>query len=244
MIGVVLAAGKGTRLRKCTGECNCKALKKIDDMYLIEFALNNLIDLDISRVVIVIGQQGELIKKTIGDKYKGLKVSYAYQPYQKGLINAFVQALDVIESNEDVVLQLADEIFIDLKAEDIKTYISKMFFDFYCGITYENNYEKIKNNFSIEIDENSNIKKCTEKPRVVSNNIKGTGFCIFKHSVLKLLKNIYDENSNIPNDLCDYLNYLIGEGKRGLAFCLAEKEFNINTPFDLKEAEDHLLTRK
>lgn len=242
MIGVILAAGKGTRLKKSTGEYGCKALKKINDMYLIEFALNNLIDLDISKVVIVIGQQGEMIKNTIGDKYKGIKISYAYQPFQKGLINAFVQAIDEIKSNEDVVLQLADEIFINFNANNIKTYINEMLYDFYCGITYENNYEKIKNNFSIEVDNTAIIKKCTEKPVVVTNNLKGTGFCIFKYHTLQMLKSIYDENSNTPEDLCDYLNYLISKKEKGITFCVAEKEFNINTLSDLKEAEAHFLT--
>lgn len=237
MVGVILAAGNGVRLKNSTGEDGCKALRKINDIHLIEFALNNFIELGIDKVIIVVGKQGELIKNAIGYEYKDIVVSYAYQPHQKGLINAFVHALDVIINDEDVVLQLADEIFIDLKAENIKTLISKMAYDFYCGITYESNPEKIKNNFSIETDENSIVKKCTEKPSVVMNNIKGTGFCIFKNTSIQLLKSIYDENTNTPNDLCDYLNYLITESKKGLAFCLAEKEFNINTVSDLTEAE-------
>lgn len=240
MVGVILAAGNGVRLKKSTGEDGCKALKKINDIYLIEFALNNLIELNVSKVIIVVGKYGELIKNVIGYEYKGLKVAYACQPYQKGLINAFVQTVDMIGNDEDVVLQLADEIFIDLKAEAIKAHICEMVFDFYCGITYENNPEKIKNNFSIETDENSIIKKCTEKPLVVTNNIKGTGFCIFKQNALQLLKNTYDENANTPNDLCDYLNCLIAENKKGLAFCLAEKEFNVNTLSDLEEVKAFL----
>lgn len=239
MVGVILAAGNGVRLKNSTGEDGCKPLRIINDIHLIEFALNNYIELGIGKVIIVVGKQGELVKNAIGYEYKGIEVSYAYQPHQRGLINAFIYALDAISNDEDVVLQLADEIFIDLKAENIKTHISEMTYDFYCGVTYENNLEKIKNNFSIETDENSIVRKCTEKPSVVINNIKGTGFCIFKNTSIQLLKSVYDENTNTPNDLCDYLNYLIAENKKGLAFCLAEKEFNINTLSDLTEAESY-----
>lgn len=238
MVGIILAAGNGERLKKSSGTDGCKAWTKIHHMHLIEFALENLMQLNINKVVIVVGKQGDLIKDAIGYEYKDLEVSYVYQSNQKGLINAFVQALQVID--DSVVLQLADEIFIDLKADDVKNYINEMDCDFYCGITYEDNQEKIRNNFSVETDENSFIRKCIEKPSIVTNNIKGTGFCIFKHNVVKWLKDTYDEITNTPNDLCDFLNSLVNENKKGLAFCLAQKEFNINTLSDLEEVKAFL----
>ncbi len=239
MVGVILAAGNGVRLRTSTGGDGCKALRKINDTYLIELALNNFVDLELDKVIIVVGQQGEMIKNAMGYEYKGIKISYSYQAQQKGLINAFVQALDSIDEGEDVVLQLVDEILVDLKADSIKALAKEMAFDFYCGITYENNPEKIKNNFSVETDGDLIIEKCTEKPSVVVNNIKGTGFCIFRHNAVQILKSIYNEAENTPNELCDFLNFLISENKKGMAFCLAEREFNINTASDLSEAENY-----
>lgn len=239
MTGVILAAGNGVRLKDTTGEDVCKALRKINDTYLIEFALNNLVELNIDKAVIVVGKQGELIKKAVGSEYRGIEISYAYQTEQRGLINAFMQAVELIES-DDVVLQLADEIFVGFKSESINALAGEMTFDFCCGFTYENDKEKIKGNFSVETDENSVMIKCTEKPSIVTNNIKGTGFCIFKRSSVELLKSIYDEATNKPDDLCDFLNFLISVNRKGLAFCLAEKEFNINTASDITEAENFL----
>jgi small subunit ribosomal protein S4e len=82
-------------------------------------------------------------------------VHYVYQSQQKGLVDAFVQALKVMNCNETVVLQLSDEIFIDLKTESIIDEVESGKFDFYCGTTYEENSEKIKNNFSVETDDGS-----------------------------------------------------------------------------------------
>ena len=236
MIGIILAAGDGTRLKNSTGEDCCKALKKINDTYLIEYALNNLVELGIDRACVVIGKQGELIKEAIGAEYKGLKISYVLQKQQKGLMNALVQAIDSLDKTEDILLQLADEIFVGLKTEDIKSAISEMSSDFYCGVTYDENPDKIKNNFSVVSDENQVIEKCTEKPKTVINNIKGTGFCIFSAESVRALKLMYNESSNIPNDLCDYMNSLIAQGKKGTALVVAEKEFNINTLADVQEA--------
>lgn len=244
MVGIILAAGDGTRLKNSTEEESCKVLQKVNNTHLIEFALNNLVALNVTNALVVVGKYGDLIKSVIGDEYKGLKITYVHQSNQLGLGNAFVQALKHMSSIDDIILQLADEIFVDFKSEAVKKLINADEYDFYCGVTYEENEEKIKANYSVETDEKLLIKKCTEKPAVVENNIKGTGFCVFKSEALQYLKNKYNETDNTPSDLCDYINCLIAGGKKGLAFCLAEKEFNINTISDLAEARDFFVNRE
>ena len=240
MIGVILAAGDGTRLSISTGQDICKALRKINNTHLVEFALNNLIELDANEVYIVVGKQGDLIKNTIGNKYKTLNVHYVNQPQQKGLMNAFLQALNVMNCSETVVLQLSDEIFIDLDTDAIKNAIKTENVDFYCGVTLEENPEKIRNNFSVETDGDSVLIKCIEKPQVVTNNVKGTGFTIFNGKTQKVIKEVYDSDPDKLCDLCDCFNYLVATGYRGLTLNVAKLEFNINTVSDLLEAESFL----
>lgn len=244
MVGIILAAGNGTRLKNSIGSDCCKALTKINDMYLIEFALNNILQLGVDKVCIVIGKQGDLIKAAIGDEYKDIQVTYAFQQQQKGLINALVHGISSVGGDEDIILQLADEVLVGLKADDIRNAISQTEYDFYCGVTFEDDENKIKNNFSVDVDEKSVIIACKEKPVEIINNIKGTGFCIFRNSAVKLLKSMYNESTNIPNDLCDYMNSLIAAGKSGSALFVADKEFNINTYRDLEEVLNFLNKNK
>ncbi len=240
MIGVILAGGDGTRLAQSTGQNICKSLRKIKDKHLIEFALDNLINLGATKVYIVVGKQGDLIKKAIGDKYKSLDVNYVCQMEQIGLIDAFVQALKVIDDSETVVLQLADEILINLNTQEIKNAINNDQIDFYCGVTKEENEQKIKNNFSVETDDDTFLVKCVEKPKVVINDIKGTGFTVFSGKTQKLVKETYLSTPEKVKELCDSFNFLIEKGYRGVAFLVAEREFNINTLSDLTEAEEFL----
>ena len=234
MIGVILAAGDGTRLAKSTGQNICKPLRKINNKHLLEYSLDNLIELGATKAYIVVGKQGNLIKDAFGNDYKGLKLQYVCQKEQKGLMNAFVEALMVMDCDETVILQLSDEIFIDLKFEEIKKALQKDF-DFYCGITFEDDIQKIKNNFSVEADNESRLIKCIEKPQVVTNNIKGTGFTIFSAEMLNIIKTHTE-----LRDLCDSFNYLTENGYKGLTLNIAEREFNINTLDDLTEAEECL----
>ena len=231
MIGVILAAGDGTRLAKSTGQNICKPLRKINNKHLLEYSLDNLIEVGATKAYIVVGKQGNLIKDAFGNDYKGLKLQYVCQKEQKGLMNAFVEALMVMDCDETVILQLSDEIFIDLKFEEIKKALQKDF-DFYCGITFEDDIQKIKNNFSVEADNESRLIKCIEKPQVVTNNIKGTGFTIFSAEMLNIIKTHTE-----LRDLCDSFNYLTENGYKGLTLNIAEREFNINTLDDLTEAE-------
>lgn len=239
MVGVILAAGDGKRLKDSKNDDCCKPLIKLNEKHLITYALDNLLQLKIPEAYIVIGKEGALIKNTIGNEYDGIKIHYVCQQEQIGLVNALVQALKVISCDETVILQLSDEIFIDLNTESILNALESLSYDFYCGVTPEENIEKIKNNFSVETDNESLIIECIEKPTVVTNNIKGTGFTIFSGKAQKIIKEIYESEPDKLYDLCDCFNFL-ATNHRGLAFSVAKKEFNINTVSDLTEAERFL----
>lgn len=240
MVGVILAAGDGKRLKNSRKEDCCKPLIKLNKRYLIDYALDNLVQLKASDAYIVIGKEGALIQCAIGDDYKGIKLHYVEQQEQKGLIDAFVQALKVMKSNETVILQLSDELFIDLNNDAIINALEIENCEFYCGVTFEENPEKIKNNFSVETNDEALIINCVEKPKIVTNNIKGTGFTIFSGKAQKIIKETYEATPEKLYDLCDSFNYLIALGYNGLVFHVAEKEFNINTVSDLTEAEAFL----
>lgn len=240
MVGVILAAGDGKRLKNSGNEDCCKPLIKTNRKRLIEYALDNLIELDVTEAYIVVGKEGDLIKSILGNAYNGLKIFYVIQQERKGLINAFAQAVDHICYNGPVILQLSDEIFIDLKTEQIKKHIKTKAYDFYCGITYEDNPEKIKSNFSVEVDDKGVVKECTEKPDKVINNIKGTGFCVFNTVALQTLRENNTSDVESLYDLCDYINNLVKNNMKGLALHIAEKEFNVNTFADLFEAQNYL----
>lgn len=235
MIGIILAAGDGTRLKNSIDEFCCKPLIKVNKKSLIEYSLDNLANLGISEAYIVIGKEGSLIKTTLGDKYKKINIQYVYQSKQQGLINAFAQALKFIDESESVVLQLSDELFVNFKTETVKSIIESGDSDFYCGVTYEENAQKIKNNFSVEFDESLKLLTCIEKPTEIKNNVKGTGFCIFGKNALDTLRKTYDESTDTPKDLCDYMRIMIAKNLLGSILFIADREFNINTASDLDD---------
>ena len=51
---------------------------------------------------------------------------------------------------------------------------------------------------------------------------------MFSKACVETLLSAYAANKGAENELCDFINLLISEGKRGLAVKIAEEEININ----------------
>lgn len=108
---VILAAGKGTRLKASTS----KPLVKINDKSLIEYVIDNAMQL-VNRIYIVAGNHNmDELREYLGDGY-----IYCLQEEQLGTAHAFKCALDKIESDSgNVMLLYADTPLI--KKETIKS---------------------------------------------------------------------------------------------------------------------------
>ena len=231
MIGLILAAGEGKRLFGADSAGGCKPLVTVNGKKLLSYSLDNLISLGVEKAVIVAGSYIDDIRKSFGSSYDGIELVYAYQEEAKGIVNAILSAEEFL--CDDFVLQLSDEIFVGL---NLSCNPLQNTAGFAVGYVVEKDQDKIKGNYSIETDAAGNLLKCTEKPTVVTNEYKGTGFCLFKKQMVEILKTAYDPETNRPNDLCDFINLLIHEEKVGCIFEVADREFNINTETDLNDA--------
>lgn len=233
MIGIILAAGKGKRLMKDTGIDRAKALIFIGGKRLIEYALENLHLMQVEKIYIVVGEHKNEVVEAVGDNYRGIPIAYVIQTEPIGLINAISKVLPFCDTG--AVVQLSDEIFINPNTDYIKSFQNQNA-DFLCGIIKEGEPERIKENYSVLADMNGYIIRTHEKPTQIINDMKGTGFCIFNKSCMDILRRVYSEDENTPFDLCDFMNLLVWEGKKGKCFEVAKKELNINTKADLDYA--------
>lgn len=96
MQAVILAAGKGLRLRPFT-EKHPKPLIGVGDKPLLEHTLNSLPD-QISEIIIIIGYLGDQIVNHFGDNWNGKPIQYVTQHELLGTGDALLRAKDLLHT--------------------------------------------------------------------------------------------------------------------------------------------------
>lgn len=113
MQALILAAGMGKRLGDLT-QNNTKCMVKVNDVPLIDRLLTQLSKINLNRVVIVIGYEGEKLKQYLGESYNGLKIEYINNPIYDKTNNIYSLSLAKKElSEDDTILVESDLIFED-----------------------------------------------------------------------------------------------------------------------------------
>ena len=117
MIAVILAAGRGVRLRPLTHEIP-KGLIEIDGKTLLERSLDNLSKYDIKEAIIVTGHLGDMIKNKLGINYDGIKITYIENKEYatSGSMYSFSKAKEIIDDDDDDVILLESDLLYDEKA--------------------------------------------------------------------------------------------------------------------------------
>ncbi len=112
MQAIILAAGMGKRLGEFTKE-NTKCMVPVNGITLIDRMLSQLADLNLKRVVIVIGYQGQKVKDHIGSDYKGLKIEYINNPIYDKTNNIYSLSLAKNYLKQDDSLLIESDLILD-----------------------------------------------------------------------------------------------------------------------------------
>lgn len=107
MQAVILAAGKGIRMRPLT-ETTPKPLLKMRGKPLLEYAFEAL-PKEIDEVILVVGYLDEQIKKYFGNSFAGKKIRYVKQENLYGTARALFEAREYI--TDRFLVLMADDIY-------------------------------------------------------------------------------------------------------------------------------------
>ena len=112
MQAIILAAGMGKRLGEYTKN-NTKCMVPVNGVPLIDRVLQQLSGLNLSRVVIVVGYEGQKLIDYIGNEYNGLKIEYIFNKIYDKTNNIYSLALAKDKMQEDDTLLLESDLIFD-----------------------------------------------------------------------------------------------------------------------------------
>ena len=191
--GIILAAGKGTRLMPATIPAS-KPLLPLYDKPMIYYPLETLIRLGIKDILFIVQEDDLLIfKKTFGSGSDvGLNFSYEIQNVQKGIADAYFIAEKFLEGSPSV-LALSDNVFLGKKYFDYANSALLKMQDV-GGSVFGLPVPDPEKFGVIELDENNNIIGIEEKPSKPKSNLIIPGFYFFDSDASEYAKTLKPSN--------------------------------------------------
>ena len=191
--GIILAAGKGTRLMPATIPAS-KPLLPLYDKPMIYYPLETLIRLGIKDILFIVQEDDLLIfKKTFGSGSDvGLNFSYEIQNVQKGIADAYFIADKDLDGNPSV-LALSDNVFLGKKYFDYANSALLKMQDV-GGSVFGLPVPDPEKFGVIELDENNNIIGIEEKPSKPKSNLIIPGFYFFDSDASEYAKTLKPSN--------------------------------------------------
>ena len=187
MKGIVLAAGKGTRLYPMT-KTVCKPLLPVYDKPLIYYPIAILMQAGISEILVIVPPGEEAAFNTLlgdGSQY-GLKITYAEQPVPRGIADALLIGQKFV-GEDRVCLVLGDNIFYaPTLAATLKRAAANEW-----GATVFGYWVEDPRPFGVvEFDKDGRAISIEEKPRHPKSNYIVPGLYFYDHQVMEIARNL------------------------------------------------------
>lgn len=112
MQAIILAAGMGKRLGEYTKN-NTKCMVPVNGTPLIDRLLGQLSNLNLNRVVIVVGYEGQKLIDYLGNEFKGLPIEYVHNPVYDKTNNIYSLALAKQQLQEDDTLLIESDLIFE-----------------------------------------------------------------------------------------------------------------------------------
>ena len=187
MKGIILAAGKGTRLYPMTKPV-CKPLLPVYDKPMLYYPLSALLQAGCDEVMIIIppGEQ-KAFEDLFGDGSQiGIRIVYEEQLVPRGIADALLIASD-FAAGDSVCLVLGDNIFYSPDLEDILKKAASQT----QGATVFGYWVDDPRAFGVvEFDDAGNAVSIEEKPRYPKSNYIVPGIYFYDQQVMEIARNL------------------------------------------------------
>ncbi|HVL38030.1 MAG TPA: sugar phosphate nucleotidyltransferase [Fimbriimonadaceae bacterium] len=210
MKGVILAAGKGTRLYPVTHHIP-KPLLPIANRPTLEYAFDKLKEMEVRDICIVVGEMEAQMREALGDGSQfDLRLAYVRQTDPKGLAHAVGFAREFV-AGDDFVLYLGDAIY----SEGFEAH-ARRFRESGCANLNIVKPVEDPSRFGVANVEGERIVKLVEKPKEPESNLAMAGMYFFGPQLWEVLPDLQPSGRG-EYEITDAIQMMIDRGETVLA---------------------------
>lgn len=239
MTGVVLAAGKGSRIAQLPTMLPKAVLPVLGDP-IIFGQLRTMVSLGIRKCYVVVGHLGYSVVREIERlPNPGIEIDYIEQEQTLGIAHS-VGCLEPY-INGPFMLFLGD---IYLRAPNIIEMLrifSQGNIHGVLGAIKESRSEMIRRNFCIVADGSGRVTQVLEKPSQPVSNLKGVGVYVFDTNIFDAIKRTPRTAMRNEYEITHSIQILIDDGNDVRVSLSIEKDLNLTYPEDLLTVNLQLL---
>lgn len=188
MKGIILAAGKGTRLYPMTRPV-CKPLLPIYDKPMIYYPLAVLLQAGIREILIITPPGGEraAFEKLLGDgSALGVSITYAVQPVARGIADALLIGEGFLQG-DDVCLVLGDNLFF---SPNFPQQLAQARRNRSGATIFGYKVEDPRSFGVVEFDAQGNVLSLEEKPKQPKSDYIVPGLYFYDAQAIEIAKNL------------------------------------------------------
>jgi len=241
VIGIVLAAGKGTRMKSDLP----KVLNELFFAPMIHHVLDTLNELSLKNNVVVTGHHGELVEASL----RGYSVSFVRQEQQLGTGHAVLMCAEALSHHGGAVLILCGDTPL-VTAETLRQFIKTHHEEKAVLTVMTAEYENPKGYGRIVTDDSGDIVKIIEEKdaspeeRKIAEVNAGI-YCVEAHFLFAALQRVGSDNRQGEYYLTDIVGIASADGLKVRKFHCADNEevLGVNSRLELAQAHSALQRR-
>lgn len=165
---IILAGGLGTRLRSVLPNI-VKPMAPINGRPFLEYQMDYWIDQGIDEFIISVGYRKNDVMEYFGESYNGCRIKYAIEDQPLGTGGGLLQAINLVDQNESILV-LNGDTFFEVDYIELKKYHDqkKSQWTFSLFRSYD-----VNRYMGIETDSNGAIRSLTSKKKELTSLVNG-----------------------------------------------------------------------
>ncbi|MBA3533817.1 MAG: NTP transferase domain-containing protein [Ardenticatenales bacterium] len=240
LTGVILAAGRGTRLRPLSLHYP-KPLLPVCNKPIIQYQLEDMKRIGVQEVFIVVGHLKEEMPRhldRIGEAL-GMTLHYIDQGETLGIAHAVLQLEARLEN--PFILFLGDILMHAPRLEQMAELFWQRRAGAVLAVMREHDPEMIRRNFAVILHNSGLVTRVIEKPRFATTKLKGCGIYLFDLAVFDAIRRTPRTAQRDEYEITNSIQILIDDGYPVYPAEVVEWDMNVTFACDILDVNARML---